>query len=95
MKTIELFQMIHDNGEWADGVKNGDIHRDNITAAEVESLKAQLTHLGVADRFRFESKGLFTAREVTYNCNSMSQSDIDNGGDNDPFEMVSVTYTPA
>jgi len=95
MKTIELFKMIHDNGDWADGVKNGDINRDNINADEVESLKAQLTHLGVADRFRFESKGLFTAREVSYTVDSMSRADINNGGDNDPFEMVSVIYTHA
>ena len=95
MKTIELFKMIHDNGEWANGVKNGDVHRDNITADEVASLRAQLSHLGVADRFRFEGKGLFKAREVTYTVDSMSRSDIEKGGDNDPFEMVNVIYTPA
>lgn len=94
MKTIELYKIIHDNGEWANGVQNGDTLQDNITAETVESMKSQFRYLGIMDRFRVESKGLFKVRKVTYHCNSMSQSAIDDGGDNDPFEIVESVYTP-
>ena len=85
--------MIHDNGTWANGVKNGDVHADYLTAEAVEQQKGMLEGLYIGDRFRFESMGLFTAKKVSYIVNSMSQADIDAGGDNDPFEQVQTIYT--
>lgn len=93
MKTIELYQLIHDNGEWADGVQNGDIHSDNITARTAESLRAQLTHLGILDRFRFESKGLFKVETFTYTERTLPQYLIDQGCDCDTYEVTQTTYT--
>jgi hypothetical protein len=95
MKTIELYSMIHDNGEWANGVKNGDVHCDYLSAARVESKKRDLESLGMSDRFRFESMGFFTAHTVPCVVNSMTQSDIDAGGDCESFETFKTIYSPA
>tara|TARA_R110000772_G_scaffold93212_4_gene190477 strand:- start:175 stop:345 length:171 start_codon:yes stop_codon:yes gene_type:complete len=46
------------------------------------------------DFLSVESAGLFTAKRVSYTVNSMSQSDIDAGGDNDPFDLYETVYTP-
>ena len=93
MKTTELYSMIHDNGKWADGVQNGDIHLEKLTLDAVNQQKAMLAYLGLSNRFRFESMGFFTSKEVRRMVNSMSQADIDEGGDNDPFEQVYTVRT--
>lgn len=92
--TVELFSMIHDNGEWANGVKNGDVHAEHLTASAVAQRKRMLDGLFIGDRFRFESMGLFSSKRIRYTVNSMSQAEIDAGGDNDPFEQVETIYTP-
>ena len=92
--TVELFAMIHDNGTWANGVNNGDVHADHLTEDSVKQRKRMLEGFGLGDRFRFDSMGLFTAKTIAYTVNSMSQADIDAGGDNDPFEQVQTIYTP-
>ena len=95
METTELFSMIHDNGEWANGVKNGDIHLEKLTLEAVNQQKAMLKGLGLSDRFRFESMGFFGRKEVRRMVNSISRADIDAGADNDPFEQVHVIWTAA
>ena len=95
METTELFSMIHDNGEWADGVKNGDTHLEKLTLDAVNQQKAMLEGLGLADRFRFESMGFFGRKEVRRMVNSISRADIDAGADNDPFEQVYAVWTKA
>ena len=92
MKATELFSMIHDNGEWANGVNNGDIHLEKLTLDAVNQQKAMLDSVGLSNRFRFESMGFFTSTEVRRMVNSMSQADIDAGGDNDPFEQVHTVW---
>ena len=95
METTELFSMIHDNGEWANGVKNGDIHLEKLTLDAVNQQKAMLEGLGLANRFRFESMGFFAPKEVRRMVNSISRADIDAGVDNDPFEQVYTIWTAA
>ena len=95
MKTTELFSMIHGNGEWADGINNGDIHMEKLTLDAVNQQKAMLEGLGLSGRFRFESMGLFMRKEVRRMVNSISQADIDAGADNDPFEQVYTVWTAA
>jgi len=95
MKTTELYSMIHENGEWAEGVQNGDIHLENLTLDAVNQQKAMLEGLGLSERFRFESMGFFGRKEVRQMVNSISQADIDAGADNDPFEQVYTVWTAA
>jgi len=95
METTELFSMIHDNGEWANGVNNGDTHLEKLTLDAVNQQKAMLKGLGLADRFRFESMGIFGRKEVRRMVNSISQADIDAGADNEPFEQVYTIWTAA
>ena len=85
MKTIELFRIIN----------NGKIVRNRYTRESVHRDLAMLENLGLdTSSFTVESEGLFTWHEVTETRNSMSQADIDAGGDNDPYELTHRVHTP-
>jgi hypothetical protein len=84
MKTVELYRMIN----------NGKVVRDRYTLESVNRDLAMLEKLGIdVSRFTIESEGLFTYRDIKTAYNSMSQADIDAGGDNEPFELTHRVYT--
>lgn len=85
MKTIELFSIIN----------NGKVVRNRYTRQSVDSDLAMLENFGLdTSTFTVESEGLFTYRDIKVTYNSMSQADIDAGGDNDPYELTHRVYTP-
>jgi len=88
MKTVELFRIRN--------LATGEIVRNQLSQAGVDQDLLTLEALGVdtSSDFSVESEGHFTYREVTTKYNSMSQDDIDNGGDNDPYELTHRIYTP-
>lgn len=92
--TVELFKLIHDNGSWEPPVKNGDVHSEKLTAEDVKQYKRTLKVLGMLDRFRFESQGLFTARTSTHTESTVPQYLIDEGVDSDTYEVTSTIYEP-
>ena len=86
MKTVELFRIRN--------IRTGEIVRDQMSQAGVDQDIRILEDLGIAHEVSVESEGHFTYREVTTEYNSMSQADIDNGGDNDPYEVTHRIYKP-
>ena len=86
MKTVELFSIRN--------LVTDEIVRNQLSQAGVDQNLQTLEALGIADEFSVESEGHFTYREVTTQYNSMSQAGIDNGGDNDPYELTQRIYTP-
>ena len=86
MKTVELFSIRN--------LVTGKIVRNQLSQAGVDQDLRTLEALGIASDFSVEGEGHFTYCEVTTQHNSMSQADIDNGGDNDPYELTQRIYTP-
>lgn len=88
MKTVELFSIRN--------LVTDEIVRNQMTKEGVDETLRVLEGYGVDTfvDFAVESEGHFTYREVTTKYNSMSQDDIDNGGDNDPYELTHRIYTP-
>ena len=87
MKTVELFSIRH--------IESGTEVRNRLSREGVNQEIRTIHGLGLDDSlFAIESEGHFTYREVTTQYNSMSQADIDNGGDNDPYELTQRIYTP-
>ena len=85
MKKIELFRILN----------NGKVVRNRYTRKSVERDLAMLENLGLdTSSFTVESEGFFTWRDVKSTNNSMSQADIDAGGDNEPYELTHRVYTP-
>lgn len=85
MKKIELFRILN----------NGKVVRNRYTRKSVERDLAMLENLGLdTSSFTVESEGFFTWRDVKSTYNSMSQADIDAGGDNEPYELTHRVYTP-
>jgi hypothetical protein len=84
MKTVELFSIRN--------LVTDEIVRNQLSQAGVDQDLRTLEALGIASDFSVESEGHFTYREVTTQYNSMSQADIDNGGDNDPYELTQRIY---
>lgn len=84
MNQIELFSIRN--------LVTDEIVRNQLSQAGVDQNLRTLEALGVADKFSVESEGHFTYREVTTQYNSMSQTDIDLGGDNDPYELTHRIY---
>ena len=88
MKTVELFSMINKT--------SGKKVRERMTREGVDGQINMLSRfLGedASDHFIVQSEGFFTARRVAYQCNSMSQADIDAGGDSDPYTIYGTEYT--
>lgn len=88
MKTVELFSIRN--------LVTDEIVRNQMTKQGVDEVFRVLEGYGydISSTLSVESEGHFTYREVTTKYNSMSQDDIDNGGDNDPFELTHRIYTP-
>jgi len=86
MKTVELFRIVNKS--------NNKECRGRLTAKGLAYEKRFIEGMGISlDGFSFESEGMFTAKTISYMVNSMSQHDIDCGGDNDPFEQTQTIYT--
>ena len=87
-KTITLFQIRN--------IESGELVREQLTQAGVTEVRRSLRAMGVNfDEFlSVEPVGRFTAKRVAHKVNSMSQSDIDTGGDNDPSNLYETVYTP-
>ena len=88
MKTVELFSIRN--------LVTDEIVRNQMSKAAVDETLRVLERYGVDTfvDFAVESEGHFTYREVTRTYNSMSQADIDDGGDNEPYELTHRIYTP-
>ena len=87
-EAITLFQIRNTN--------TGNLVRERLTKDGVVAVRRCLERLSVDfdDFLAVESAGLFTAKRVAYTVNSMNQSDIDAGGDNDPCDLYETVYTP-
>ena len=84
MKTVELYRILN----------SGKVVRNRYTLESVNRDLAMLQGLGIdVSRFTVESEGLFTYRDIKTAYNSMSQADIDAGGDNEPYELTHRVYT--
>lgn len=85
MKKVELFRILN----------NGKVVRDRYTRESVHRDLAMLENFGLdTSSFTVESEGFFDWSDVKSTYNSMSQADIDAGGDNDPYELTHRVYTP-
>ena len=85
MENIELFRIIN----------NGKVVRSRYTHESVKRDLAMLGKLGLdTSSFTVESEGKFTYTDITTEYNSMSQSCIDEGGDNEPFKLTHRIYKP-
>jgi len=86
--TVELFRLRT--------ISTDTVCRSRLSREGIDQELRMIKNLGLDPEtdFAVESEGLFTYREVTTIHNSMSQSDIDNGGDNDPYELTHRIYTP-
>ena len=85
MKKVELLRILN----------NGKVVRDRYTRESVHRDLAMLENLGLdTSSFTVESEGFFIWSDVKSTYNSMSQADIDAGGDNDPYELTHRVYTP-
>ena len=87
-KAITLFKIRN--------IESGNLVREQLTQAGVTEVRQSLRVMGVNfDEFlSVEPVGRFTAKRVAHTVNSMSQFDIDAGGDNDPFDLYETVYTP-
>jgi hypothetical protein len=87
MNQIELFSIRH--------IESDTEVRNRLSREGVNQEIRTIQNLGLdASLFSVESEGHFTYREVTTQYNSMSQADIDLGGDNDPYELTHRIYKP-
>ena len=87
-KAITLFQIRN--------INTGNLVRERLTKNGVVEVRRCLEGMSVDfdDFLAVECAGLFTAKRVAYTINSMSQADIDAGGDNDPCDLYETVYTP-
>ena len=86
MKKIELFRIVNKS--------NGKECRSRLNVDGLAHELRVIEGIGLSlDLFEVESEGIFTAKTISYEANSMSQHDIDCGGDNDPFTQTQTIYT--